>query len=251
MEGHTGRIEGVILSRDEENLFSWSEDKTIRIWGKDGKLLHTIQGHGESVKGVIQTKDEKTLISWSEGGAIRIWNTQGKLVNALNGHTDSVKGVILTKDEKILISSSEDKTIRIWNRDGKLLRTLEDKTINIEKHFDKEILSLDGINQLLNAIGGYTSEGILLTNDEKNIISWVGDENIRIWNIEGELLHTLKGHTRNINGVLLTNDEKTLISWSRDDTIRFWNRQGKLLNTLNRWKITSYTRRTHRFYLWS
>ena len=59
------------------------------------------------------------------------------------------------------------------------------------------------------------------------------DSIVRIWDIKGNLIHTLKGHSSEIWNVRFSPDGKTLASCSRDGTIKFWNvENGKFLKTI-------------------
>ena len=58
--GHTGAVNGILLTKDEKNMISYSADNTIKIWDmKEGKLLKTLEGHTKKVYGIRLTKDEK------------------------------------------------------------------------------------------------------------------------------------------------------------------------------------------------
>lgn len=57
MEEHTSGIGGLILTKDEKELISWSGDNTIRIWSTDtGKLLATLVAFNNS-EGIVYTPD--------------------------------------------------------------------------------------------------------------------------------------------------------------------------------------------------
>ncbi len=56
---------------------------------------------------------------------------------------------------------------------------------------------------------------------------------VRIWDIKGNLIHTLKGHSGEIWNVRFSPDGKTLASCSYDGTIKFWNvENGGFLKTI-------------------
>ncbi|MGV2437452.1 MAG UNVERIFIED_CONTAM: hypothetical protein LVT10_23240 [Anaerolineae bacterium] len=50
LAGHTGSVWGVHVLADGRFL-SWSEDKTLRLWDKDGTPLATLAGHTGRVTG--------------------------------------------------------------------------------------------------------------------------------------------------------------------------------------------------------
>lgn len=68
----------------------------------------------------------------------------------------------------------------------------------------------------------------IYTPDGKKIVScsgWpVGDATVRVWEVSsGKLLHTMKGHTGNIDYMALSADGKTAYSASTDKTARIWD----------------------------
>ena len=58
------------------------------------------------------------------------------------------------------------------------------------------------------------------------------DRTIRLWNMRGENLAVLEGHTDQLWGVTFSPDGQLLASNSSDKTVRIWNLNGELLNTL-------------------
>ena len=65
------------------------------------------------------------------------------------------------------------------------------------------------------------------------LVSWSGDNTLRIWSKEGEPLKVLEGHTGWVNGVFERPDG-TLVSWSRDNTLRIWSNEGEPLRVITK-----------------
>ncbi len=75
--------------------------------------------------------------------------------------------------------------------------------------------------------------GVSFSPDGKIIATANWDKTVRIWNADGALLKTFKGHTDNVIGVAFSHDGKMIASASKDKTVRLWSIDGTLLNTFN------------------
>ena len=69
---------------------------------------------------------------------------------------------------------------------------------------------------------------LVITKDNKYIISGSRDCTVTIWNLEEKRQEAiLRGHTNYVNTVAVTNDNKYIVSGSNDSTIIIWNFQKK------------------------
>ena len=57
------------------------------------------------------------------------------------------------------------------------------------------------------------------------------DKTVKLWNPQGKLLKTLKGHQGSVNSVRFSTDSQVLASGSDDQTVKLWQRDGMLLKT--------------------
>jgi WD40 repeat protein len=67
--------------------------------------------------------------------------------------------------------------------------------------------------------------GALAFSPDSRLLATGGNgRNIRVWDpVTGELLHTLEGHTDNVNALVFSPDGRRLVSGSSDTTIRVWD----------------------------
>ncbi|NEO52125.1 MAG: WD40 repeat domain-containing protein [Okeania sp. SIO3B5] len=69
---------------------------------------------------------------------------------------------------------------------------------------------------------------ILITPNEKYLISGSTNSTIKVWNMEKKkFLFALKGHKQKVTALTITPDSKYLISGSKDKTIKVWNLKTK------------------------
>jgi WD40 repeat protein len=64
----------VSFSPDGQTIVSSSEDKTIKLWKRDGTTITTLKGHDELVWSVSFSPDGQTIVSSSRDKTIKLWN---------------------------------------------------------------------------------------------------------------------------------------------------------------------------------
>ena len=163
LEGHTGAVKTLVISRDNTYIVSGSRDKTVMVWNIKERTQDIIfAGHTNTVQCVGMTSDNSVIVSGSDDTTIRIWSLRERVgIAVLIGHSHCIKRLLLTNDNKYVISGSYDKTVRVWN--------LENKT-------EEDIFSSH--NNLIASLA--------ITTDSKYIITASLDNSVRIWRIKAQ-----------------------------------------------------------------
>jgi WD40 repeat protein len=201
LEGHSGPVNCVAITPDDQSVVSASRDKTLIVWNWErGQELQILEGHDDWVNFVALTPDGKLAVSASRDETLKVWDlTAGHELQTLIGHTDSVNSVALTPDSQRAISASDDKTLKVWDlATGQELRTL--------KGHDGPVMS------------------VALAPDGQRAISASVDRTLKVWNLAtGQELRTLKGHIGWVNSVALTPDGQCAVSASFFDSVKVWD----------------------------
>lgn len=175
-----------------------SDFSELHFWDdRIGNCYKTIRINKNGVKGVRQI-DEKRLLAWSSHSMQIIDIEKEKCIAILENYSSYVEDVLFLPENKILSWSSDGngKTLWLWSStNGKCLAPFEGHK--------KGVL------------------GVLLIKNEK-VVSWSWDNDIRIWDKEGNPLSVLKGHYSGINGVLELSDNR-ILSWGEDLALRIWS----------------------------
>jgi len=241
--GHSKLVRGAVFI-DDNTIFSWSDDCTLRFWAIDGKLLGIFRGHSAEINGLLILSN-KQILTWSNDSNLRIWSLYYETGDRIESHTESINGVLFNNSNR-LISWSRDSTIRIWSNNGESLRVLEGhkRPVNGVLPINDELLlswSSDSLKiwsvemeliRILEGLEGFASGAILIPGNR--ILAWsLGeDTNLLIWSLEGELLHVLNGHSFHVHGAILISENR-ILSWSEDKTLIIWNMEGKFIKTLS------------------
>jgi AAA-like domain/WD domain, G-beta repeat len=202
--GHKGRVNSVAFSPDGEMIASGSDDKTIKLWDKNGGLSTTILAHDDEITSVIFSKDGQTIASSSDDRTVKIWTSKGKYLRTFE------------KDPKVPVEKLEINKKSLTSAEKKCQQSSDDHA----GHADK-ILS------------------IAFSPTEQKLASASCDTTIKLWNLDGKLLQTFKGHTARVNSVVFNPDGKSLVSGSLDNNVILWDLNGRILNKLRGTDINS------------
>eukprot|EP00607_Mallomonas_marina_P002326 CAMPEP_0182424096 /NCGR_PEP_ID=MMETSP1167-20130531/10246_1 /TAXON_ID=2988 /ORGANISM="Mallomonas Sp, Strain CCMP3275" /LENGTH=460 /DNA_ID=CAMNT_0024603639 /DNA_START=957 /DNA_END=2339 /DNA_ORIENTATION=+ len=197
LSGHMDTICCLFVASNGD-IFSGSDDRTIRQWRKNGNKYDTLRvfrGHTGTVRCMVMMPND-VLVSGSYERTLRVWDTkQAQCLRTLSGHEDWVYGLCVLNEDSI-VSASSDKTLRVWRiSDGVLMKTI-------------------------NTVNGLWSVAMV---DEDRVVA--GDDKgvVRIYTLSSKHMDIeLKGHTTYVNDVVKGFSDE-LISVSYDGTIRIWS----------------------------
>ncbi|PSB08749.1 hypothetical protein C7B76_26110, partial [filamentous cyanobacterium CCP2] len=214
LKGHSGRIWTIAFQPRQndtaEILASGSDDRTIKLWNlSTGRCIKTLRGHAGEVRVIAFHPDGSLLASNSGGHTVKLWNVEtGQSVRTLRDHEKRVFSIAFSPDGQYLATGSEDQTIRLWEvQTGTCLRVLEGHRFVLSVAFSP-------VHSPASQSTSYPGSFILASGSD--------DQTIRLWQLTGECLHILKGHTGWIQSIAFSPDGSLLASGSTDQTVKLW-----------------------------
>lgn len=270
LQGHNGNVNSVAFCGNTGRLASAASDGIIRIWDiNNGECMNIIGEHGVhlSFVAVAFSHDSSLLAAALKDGRIRIWDTSndrylqtleipdnlgissiafarnssqlasafsstikiwnpsnGQCLQTLRGHQADVNSVNFSHDSNRLVSVSWDSTAKIWDvshTDCLPTRGSHSDTISEAMHETMEGQHSSAVRSVAFSPNSYWLASA----------SW--DGTVKVWDSNGECMHTLSGHKNEVYFVGFAPDSTRIVSASTDFTARIWDtNSGKCLQTL-------------------
>lgn len=211
LTGHSGKVWNCSWHPSGDMLATCGEDKTVRIWGKQGdswslKTLLT-EGHTRTIRRVCWSPCGNYLASASFDGTVAVWdNKSGEFEcgASLEGHENEVKSVSWSPGGEFLATCSRDKSVWVWDVD----------------YDDDE----------------YSCASVLHshTQDVKSVVwhpelpifaSCSYDNSIKMYKEDGDdwtVVTTLTSHTNTVWDVAWDTSGDRLASCSEDTSVKIW-----------------------------
>ncbi|MDJ1177650.1 hypothetical protein PJF56_02115 [Roseofilum sp. BLCC_M91] len=250
---HDSSVLSVVFSPDGQLVATASLDRKIRFWRLDGTLVKTFVSEQEvysmswSSEGLLAVAGQ--VIEGQTGqrkGMVSFWTEEG-LITEIEAHEDTVLDVQFRADGQQFVTASKDKTIKIWSGlDGSLQKTLighshwvpkvgfsPDGSRIVSASLDKSV-KVWRLNKALMEVwdGGGPLNGVNVSPNGRHI-STIGDNGmITVWQPDGKVRKSWKGHQGQVWGVAFTPDSQQLVTAGDDRQVKVWNLKGELLQTL-------------------
>jgi WD40 repeat protein len=180
----TGSIDGTVITYKSDSFGNFTRDKNLPI-------------HRLAVNSLYIDGTGKYVYTGSNDGTISFYDIP-KLKDKRITNGSPVTSIAVTNDRRNIFCSDNTSIIKKYDLEGKVIKTLEGHT--------------DQVNH------------IILTKDNKYLISASSDKTIRIWNVQtNKLERTLTGHDWKVVTLAVSLNNKYIVSGSNDGSIKVWD----------------------------
>ncbi|MDZ7966360.1 MAG: hypothetical protein RM368_15510 [Nostoc sp. DedSLP03] len=243
LKKHTGWVTCLSFSKDGKLLASGSEDKTIKLWERDGRFFNEMDNKS-LVKSLAFSPDGEVLVSGDDEKTIKLWSIhKTHPIMELPKQEDSVTSVDFSPDGKRFVSAS-GRRITLWERNGRLIKIFpnlhtalvnsvkfldnntiasgsDDKTIKNWRIDGKEIATWEDTNKIAD----------ISFNPKLQLIASASGDQIKLWSRRDgkQQGKPLEGHNSTILTLNLSHDGQSLASADLDGRVIIWNWNTKTL----------------------
>jgi WD40 repeat protein len=220
VEGHHDWVYRCAFTRDDTLLATASKDKSVKLWRtSDGSLAGTLIGHTNDVSCVACSPVADVLLSGDRDGVVKVWDTATRVdLHTLPQHAMPVTAVAFDARGTLAATGCGDGQIRLFDA-----RARWQPLHTLRAHADGgEVCGL--------RFSPAVTAGMLASGSE--------DGTAKLWDVSDArqplLLHTLSGHSKDVNTVSFSPDGALLATGSDDNTVELWRlADGALLRTVN------------------
>ncbi|MEH2040527.1 nSTAND1 domain-containing NTPase [Nostoc sp.] len=243
LQGHKDKVYQISFSPNGESLATASEDKTIKLWRRNGTLITSLNELNKISK-MSFSPDGEIFVTASEDKTIKLWRRNGKLITSLNGN---IQNIGFSHNSKTLAILDSDNTVKFLERDGKLIKSLKsERQISVNFSSDGEMIAINNRvqNETDNAPELWRMDGTFLlklqnkekspyirvsgfTPDSQIIIGYNDNNKLYFWKPDGSLLSTFEKDVKSFSP-----DYKTFVTLEDNDKVKLWKHNGTPIRTI-------------------
>ncbi len=139
LRGHTRGLNGLAVAPDDASIATTSDDRTVRLWDREGRPLAVLRGHDDEAWGVRFSGDSRVLASGGKDGRLLLWDLPNGARRELGAHHGPIRLVRFALDSSHL-ATQDDRGVHLWD-----LARSEDRAVPLsEKLVDRAVLAAGG-----------------------------------------------------------------------------------------------------------
>ncbi|MEH1920132.1 nSTAND1 domain-containing NTPase [Nostoc sp.] len=251
LKGDKNRVNQITFSPNSEFFATFDENKTIKVWQRNGKNITIIKDNNSDNIGF---SNDGEILAIQNGKNLRFWQRKSKIIKSIN----NLEGLASFSPDGELIAifrrDTHDNNLKIklelWRIDGTLLTTISEidysynyfSPFRYSSYFTKDSQVL--VNRNYQQVNFWRRDGYLLSKIDKPVKSFSPDlqtlatieekNNVKLWKSNGTFLKNIQVKTKKaeIKSVNFNHDGQTLVIQTNKNTVEIWRQDGTWLKTI-------------------
>lgn len=227
-------------------------DGTAKLWSRSIDTLANLLPEDKKISKALFSPDGRQILSLPADPVALLWGPQKNIIS-LKGHVGVINDAAFSPSGDMILTASSDWTARLWgldgtelmalkpdsshvravqcSEDGKTILAVVQKVIPVENNKSrlgnrKALLwSLDDNPTLTPTLLETGNTSVLFAAfypGKERVITTTDDNTIRLWNLEGKCMDTLRSHSATVNGICF-DSKGGFLSYSGDRTAIYWD----------------------------
>jgi WD40 repeat protein/energy-coupling factor transporter ATP-binding protein EcfA2 len=210
---HSGVINSIAFSQDNQMIASVDNDSQLNIYDTDKKTTRSLPFRGENFAQLVISKDKQTIISFS-GKRLISWH-----LNLSTGKWS----------EDFLITTNENIATVGFSLNSQTLAIALDRQAGVQLYKKKNNNTLT--KDRLLKISDYV-DCLKFTPDGNKIVTANADGIVKLWTVTGQLQPLVLHPSEKTLTVAISPDGESIATGSDRGNIQLWNIQGKPLDSV-------------------
>ena len=209
LAGHGLSVNSLALTVAGNQVFSASDDGTLRLWNLEtGETLLSFppnasrgSNHPPDLHAITVLSDNQRVVTINREGELQAWNLKGDgKPQTITNYKDTLWALTALPDSDRIVVQGKHNSLDVWDVDQQTL-----------------VLTLTGHTNTIQS---------LVPLPSKQLASASEDKTVRLWDLTtGTLLQILSGHTEGVMDLATSPNGQYIVSASRDTTLRVWDVQ--------------------------
>jgi len=213
LEGHSGGILCLEMSRKGRFAVTGSGDGSLRVWDFAAVNSHIPHWHAGNIRDLCVGKNGIAVTAGDDCVA-SLWDSSvGEFLGELKRHNVSIRWCLASDCGSKILTASPNREINVWNIESR------EWMYGLAPSAGSRVKSISASGDLEHAV---------ISLFDSTVFLWDLKSGECVWRIQERGCMTVKqGHTSAVNKVILTNDGRQVITASKDTTVRIWDVQTK------------------------
>ncbi|MEM6377561.1 MAG: caspase family protein, partial [Bacteroidota bacterium] len=246
---HQVEVGDAVFSPDGQQILSTSEEGKPVLFDLNGRILREFSDDDNELVTLAFSPDGQYILTGGFVGMVTVWNKNGQVVTTLKGEADHISSIKLTPNGQHLLVNTGEGKVKLWDLKNQLLKNLktaidtvgsiafspDGQQILLGGNYDDgqlELMDLQGQSQQRFAAHDYTINEVHFSPDGQRFASVSWDRTVKVWNLAGQLMHTLKDGEKELSSIAFSPDGETLLTGTSDGNGILWNNQGQAIRRI-------------------